>query len=92
MTATSTRPTTRERTKRAVIDCDIHTAPATKQTLGKYMSARWRQHHEMFGLRGPAGAHYPRANQDAARTDSWPPSGQPPGSDLAFLREQLLDT
>jgi len=92
MTALSTRPAARERTKQAVIDCDIHTAPATKQTLATYMPARWRRHHELFGERGPSGASYPRANQNAARTDSWPPSGQPPGSDLAFLREQLLDT
>src|SRR5439155_15818943 len=26
-----------------------------------------------------------------ARTDSWPPSGLPPGADLSFLQEQLLD-
>ncbi|MBO0707232.1 MAG: amidohydrolase, partial [Candidatus Dormibacteraeota bacterium] len=37
------------------------------------------------------GAYYPRANDHAARTDSWPPGGGPPGSDLDFLREQLLD-
>jgi predicted TIM-barrel fold metal-dependent hydrolase len=28
---------------------------------------------------------------NAARADSWPPSGLPPGADLPFLREQLLD-
>ena len=27
----------------------------------------------------------------ASRTDSWPPAGGPPGSDLNFLRRQLLD-
>ena len=27
----------------------------------------------------------------AARTDAWPPGGKLPGSDLPFLREQLLD-
>ena len=78
-------------TKLAVIDCDIHIAPKNEKTLSKYMPERWRQHHERFGGRGHAGAYYPRANQNAARTDSWPPNGGPPGSDLDFLREQLLD-
>src|SRR5919202_1047539 len=77
-------------TKLAVIDCDIHVAPKNEKTLGKYMPERWRQHHERFGGRGHAGSYYPRANQNAARTDSWPPNGGPPGSDLDFLRAQLL--
>ena len=47
----------------------------------------------MSASAGPAtrGAYYPKASPSAARTDSWPPTGGPPGSDLAFLREQLLD-
>ncbi|HEV8632650.1 MAG TPA: amidohydrolase family protein [Chloroflexota bacterium] len=81
----------KRRTRTAVIDCDIHTAPKSEKTLGKYMSERWRRHHETFGGRGHSGAYYPRANLNAARTDSWPPKGGPPGSDLEFLREQLID-
>jgi predicted TIM-barrel fold metal-dependent hydrolase len=77
-------------TKLAVIDCDIHTAPKNEKTLAKYMPERWAQHHLTFGGRSRHGAYYPRANQNAARTDSWPPNGGPPGSDLDFLREQLL--
>lgn len=78
-------------TKLAVVDCDIHTAPKNEKVLAKYMPERWAQHHLTFGGRGRQGAYYPRANQNAARTDSWPPNGGPPGSDLDFLREQLLD-
>jgi predicted TIM-barrel fold metal-dependent hydrolase len=91
MTLIAEQATTQERTKLAVIDCDIHNAPASNTTLRKYLPERWRRHHEIFGLRGHSGAYYPRANLNAARTDSWPPSGLPPGADLPFLREQLLD-
>lgn len=79
------------RTRTAVIDCDIHNALPSEKTLHKYLSARWRRHLETVGLRGPYGSAYPRLYPNAARHDSWPPSGLPPGSDLDFLREQLLD-
>ncbi|MEM7131862.1 MAG: amidohydrolase family protein [Chloroflexota bacterium] len=77
--------------KEAVIDCDIHTAPASSKTLLKYLPQRWRRHHETIGSRGHVGSAYPRANPNAARHDAWPPNGGPPGSDLAFLQMQLLD-
>lgn len=79
------------RTKPAVIDCDIHNALQSKDTLLKYLPARWRRHHETIGMRGHLGSAYPRAVPNAARTDSWPPSGLPAGGDLDFMREQLLD-
>jgi predicted TIM-barrel fold metal-dependent hydrolase len=91
MTLTAKRSTSEPRTRLAVIDCDIHNATPSNKTLLKYLPERWRPHFEMFGMRGHAGAYYPRANLNAARTDSWPPSGLPPGSDLDFLRAQLLD-
>jgi hypothetical protein len=49
------------------------------------------RHDQTFGLRGYLGGDYPRDAKGAARSDAWPPSGLPAGSDLAFLREQLLD-
>lgn len=91
MAMTLPRPTTRKRTQHAVIDGDIHNALPSETTLLKYLPERWRRHHETFGMRSHSGSHYPRANQNAARTDSWPPSGLPPGGDLDFMREQLLD-
>ncbi len=91
-TATVTkREKTRPRKKVAVIDCDIHNIPRSDQNLYKYLPERWRRYHQMIGLRGHYGSYYPRAVRNAARLDSWPPSGSPPGSDLAFMREQLLD-
>ena len=81
----------RQREKLAVIDCDIHAAMPNDATLYKYLSARWRRHHEQFGMRGHIGGAYPRAVPNAARVDSWPPSGLPSGGDLPFMQEQLLD-
>jgi hypothetical protein len=79
--------------KMAVIDCDIHNAPASDEVLAKYLPVRWRRHMERYGER-PAypGSYYPRLHPSAARSDSWPPNGGRPGSDLKFMQEQLLDT
>lgn len=79
------------RKQAAVIDCDIHNAPADDATLYKYLPDRWQDYHRTMGLRGHYGGYYPRAMKNAARHDSWPPNGKPPGSDLAFMRDQLLD-
>jgi predicted TIM-barrel fold metal-dependent hydrolase len=91
MTLTSTDRPAQARTKLAVIDCDIHPYVPSEATLSKYMSARWRAHHETYGQRGYSGLWYPFFNQNAARADAWPPTGGPPGSDLPFLQRQLLD-
>jgi predicted TIM-barrel fold metal-dependent hydrolase len=91
MTLTLERSGSAERTKLSVIDCDIHNAAHTGTTLHKYLPEKWRHYAQTFGGRSFSGAAYPRANLSAARTDSWPPSGLPPGSDLDFLRRQLLD-
>ena len=91
MTLIATSEPTEQLTKTTVIDCDIHNSLPSESALTRYLPARWREYHERFGQRGFSGTHYPLANLNAARTDSWPPSGQPPGSDLAFMREQLLD-
>ena len=91
MAVTLPRETTSRKTRVAAIDCDIHNAPRDNKTLAKYLSERWRRHHDTFGGRGHSGAYYPRTSPNAARADAWPPSGAPPGGDLDFLREQLLD-
>jgi hypothetical protein len=64
---------------------------ASDDVLYRYLPARWRRHHETIGMRGQYGGAYPRAMPNAARHDAWPPGGGPPGSDLDFLRTQLLD-
>jgi predicted TIM-barrel fold metal-dependent hydrolase len=79
------------KTQYAVIDCDIHPNLAKPDVLDKYLSARWVEYRKTIGGRGFAGSYYPRAVPNAARTDSWPPNGMPPSSDLNFMRYQLLD-
>lgn len=91
MAQTLTREPTRKRTKVQVVDGDIHNAVASDKALYPYLPQRWRQYHAQYGMRTYTGATYPRANPNAARTDAWPTSGLPPGADLSFLREQLLD-
>jgi predicted TIM-barrel fold metal-dependent hydrolase len=82
--------------KLAIADCDIHPYPkSVEKELYPFMEKRWHAHFETYGLlrrqgyqSGPA---YPKGQPDAARRDAYPPSGGKPGSDLGFMREQLLD-
>ena len=74
-----------------MIDCDIHNAPQSPESVRKFLPDRWQEHHRKYGGRSYIGSSYPRAVPNAARHDAWPPSGFPPGSDLDFMREQLLD-
>jgi predicted TIM-barrel fold metal-dependent hydrolase len=90
-TKAKSAPTKAQREKLAVIDCDIHAAMPNDATLFKYLPTRWQRHHETFGMRGHIGGAYPRAVPNAARLDSYPPNGLPPGGDLPFLQEQLLN-
>ncbi|MFN8445682.1 MAG: amidohydrolase family protein [Caldilineaceae bacterium] len=85
------RPQPVKREKLAVIDCDIHNAMPNDATLLKYLPSRWHRHYETIGPRSHIGSFYPRAMKNAARHDSWPPSGLPPGGDVPFLQKQLLD-
>ena len=78
-----------------VIDSDIHPSLAHPQALHPYLSAHWREHVMQYGGR-PHGIYsgrgaYPRFTPNTARRDAWPPNGQPPGSDLAFMQAQHLD-
>ena len=88
-------PKVEARSRLRMIDCDIHPAMATPRALDPFLSARWRQHLAEYGKGGreiyAARGNYPRFAPNTARRDAWPPGGQPPGSDLAFMQKQLLD-
>ncbi|MEA2737482.1 MAG: uncharacterized protein QOH05_789, partial [Acetobacteraceae bacterium] len=77
-----------------IIDCDIHPSPKAG-ALNAYLSKRWRDHMATYGKfnTGPYADRgtYPRFSPNVARRDAWPPNGGPPGSDVGFIREQLLD-
>jgi predicted TIM-barrel fold metal-dependent hydrolase len=89
------RPTSSSRAGLAIIDCDVHPSLRTIKDLHPFLSARWRQHLDTYGIRIPTpflnSSAYPKATPALSRRDAWPPNGQPPGSDLPFLRKQLLD-
>jgi predicted TIM-barrel fold metal-dependent hydrolase len=77
------------------VDCDVHHALPSLDALKPFLAKRWWDHLQTYGLRMPvpfsASAPYPKATPALSRTDAWPPEGGPPGSDLAFMQEQLLD-
>ncbi|MBO0712517.1 MAG: amidohydrolase, partial [Acetobacteraceae bacterium] len=80
----------------AVIDCDIHPAATAPAEIWQFLPERWLHLVRRYGPRTPqpfVGAiPYPRMTPgNGMRMDSWPPQGGPPASDLAFLRQQLLD-
>jgi hypothetical protein len=93
------------RSRRPLIDCDVHNALPADDALHPYLPAAWRERRERLsylpaqfrsvrenlGDRSYIGAEYPRPTPRASRVDAWPPGGGPPASDLAFTREQLLD-
>lgn len=90
------RATKGSRWKTGFIDCDIHNVVPSAEALRPYLSSRWQKHEEMIGPRGywslAQGYAYPKVSPGGgARNDAWPSSGALPGSDLEFMREQLLD-
>ena len=81
--------------KLMVVDCDIHPNPRTPNDVKQFLPKRWQEHMTTFGSLSREmysdTIGYPRMSPAISRTDSWPPSGGPPGSDLDFMREQHLD-
>ena len=69
--------------------------PACARDLDPFLPKRWQEHLKTYGdhLRTPyiGTTPYPRSSPLIARRDAWPPTGGPPGSDLAFMRKQHLD-
>src|SRR5688572_25523050 len=78
-----------------IIDCDVHPSIHAHTDLDQFMTKRWQQHFREYGshLRTPyiGTTPYPRSSPLIARRDAWPPTGGPPGSDLAFMQKQHLD-
>ena len=79
-----------------LIDVDIHPRPKAITEFKPFMSDRWWQHLQTWGMRqrhGFTGGQppFPKAQPLASRRDAWPPNGGTPASDLDFLRFQLLD-
>jgi uncharacterized protein len=75
----------------AVIDCDVHVAPAAPEVLFPYLSAYWREVLSTTQFRGPTDTAYPPGAAIAARPELLEEDGDPPGSTLEQLQRQLLD-
>jgi predicted TIM-barrel fold metal-dependent hydrolase len=78
-----------DKTKPAIIDCDVHNEYDSPKELYPFLSKSAIEHLETYGTRGPGGGTYPRFQ--SRRHDSHPPSGKKSGSDQAWLSKQLLD-
>ena len=82
------------KTRLGIVDCDIHPR-SSLEDLRPFLSNRWWDYLQTYGRRSRhgyvAGYPYPKMTPIASRRDAWPPGGGPPGSDLAFMREQHLD-
>lgn len=78
------------------VDCDIHPYFKNPAELDDFLAPQWREHRRAIGNRGRQALgyapQYPRLSpQTGMRMDAWPPGGGVPGSDLGFMREQLMD-
>jgi predicted TIM-barrel fold metal-dependent hydrolase len=78
-----------------LIDVDIHPRPHSLSAYKPYLSTRWWDYLNTYGIRARHGftggqPPFPKAQPLASRRDAWPPGGTP-ASDLGFLRSQLLD-
>lgn len=79
-----------------LVDVDIHPRADNLDAFRPFLSERWWEHLQTWGMRARHGftggqPPFPKAQPLASRRDAWPPTGGTPASDLDFLRFQLLD-
>jgi uncharacterized protein len=72
-----------------VVDVDVHNNLDSLGDLYPYLSRRWRQHLERFGVRVFSGSFYPR--MWGRRRDAGSNSVVPGASQLEMIRETYLD-
>jgi predicted TIM-barrel fold metal-dependent hydrolase len=75
-----------------VVDCDVHANIPSVEALFPYLADLWVQWIRERSWHGPAGVSvmYPPGAPSTARPE-WRPEGKPPASELALLREHILD-
>ena len=73
-----------------IVDCDIHNAVPSPQALFPYLADHWREYVNESAFRGPTDTAYPKGAPTSAVPGSTP-NGDPPGSSLQLVREQVLD-
>jgi len=78
-------------TRRLLIDCDLHNNVPNVQALFPYLPALWREHITQTLFKGAGETSYPKNAPTTARPGSRPADDGVAGSELALLREQVLD-
>jgi len=76
-----------------LIDADVHVNVSSIERLAEFMSDHWREFVREAGFGGPFGVAtiYPPGAPTTVRTEWVPADGRAPASDLALLRQQVLD-
>jgi hypothetical protein len=74
-----------------LIDTDLHNIVPDIQALLPYLSVHWREYISQSAFKGPVDTAYPPALPTSAHPDTRPANGDPPGSSLTLLRQQVLD-
>lgn len=76
----------------SVIDCDVHANVPSLEALFPYQEEVWAQFAKDRGWGGPTGVNiaYPAGAPTTARPD-WRPEGGVPASDVAMLKEHILE-
>jgi predicted TIM-barrel fold metal-dependent hydrolase len=73
-----------------LIDCDVHNKIQPNR-LAAYLPERWLRHYQDYGFNLGSAAGYTRPRSQGSMSNSWPPNDGLPGTDLAFMKKQLLD-
>lgn len=90
MTSVAERPTDQPiETQLGIVDCDTHNYWSSVAELAPYLSRRWQDYAEKFGMRHYAGGGYPRFWADP--DEKAPAPGRRPGSDVGFMGTDHLD-
>ena len=89
-------PELSNQTRLGYVDCDIHPYVRSSADLDPFLSERWRKHRVTVGARARQALsnspqYFRLSPGTGMRRDAWPADGSHPGSDLAMMREQLLD-
>lgn len=78
-----------QRAAEPIIDCDVHVDFKSHKELLPFLQEPWRSMVARSGV--DTAVHGYRNPVGVGRRDARPPSGGPPGSDVAFLKEQLME-
>jgi uncharacterized protein len=74
-----------------VIDCDLHNSVPSVEALFPYLSEHWREYIRTSAFKGPVDTAYPPRASTTVGPGVTVPDGQPAGSSLALIQQDVLD-